>query len=88
VNGCEEDEANMFPPVEELVPFAAGRPVTAGVVGPDPGMEGSDSINDAPNDDDGLKGFSPTNPVSCGLTGAVKGVCIDGDDEVFVAPVG
>lgn len=42
--------------------------VANGVVGPDPGIGGRLSNNDAPNDDDGLKVFSPVNvpkPVAC-----------------------
>ena len=35
--------------------------VTAGVVGPDPGIGGKLSSNDAPKDDDGLKVFKPVN---------------------------
>ena len=44
---------------------------TAGVVGPDPGIGGKLSSNDAPNDDDGLNVFKPVRvpkPVVCEVT--------------------
>jgi hypothetical protein len=40
-------------------------PVIAGVVGSDPATAGRDSSNEAPNEDVGLKGFKPANPVMC-----------------------
>lgn len=81
-------EENVFPPAGELGPLIDGKPLTEGVVGADPGIVGSDSINEAPNDDDGLKGFSPENPVICGFTDVAEDNCIEGEVEVFVAPVG
>jgi hypothetical protein len=47
----------------ELVPF----PDIAGVPGSLCGIGGNDSMSDAPNDDDGLKGLIPPKPVDCGL---------------------
>jgi len=40
-----------------------GSPVIAGVTGAEPGIEGKDSNNEAPNDDEGLNGLSPLKPV-------------------------
>ncbi len=53
----------------------------------DPVMAGNESIKEAPNDDEGLKGFKPVKPVMCDFTGAMVGLCVDGNDE-FVVPVG
>jgi len=72
----------------EYVAFVDGRPVTAGVVGPEPGIGGSDSNNEAPKEDDGLNGFRPLNPVRWDLMGGREGTCIEGADEAAVAPVG
>jgi len=61
-----------------------------GVVGPDPGIGGRLSNNDAPNDDDGLKVFSPVNaprPAECEVGPPVGWTETDGIVEV-VAPVG
>lgn len=52
----------------------------SGVVGWDWGIGGSDSRSCAPNDDDGLNGLIPENPVVCGCRALVF--------EVVVAPVG
>ena len=49
-------------------------PYNAGVVRPDPVTGGRDSSNEAPNEDVGLKGFKPVNPVMCELTGEIGGV--------------
>lgn len=43
-------------------------------------------MSEAPNDDEGLKGFKPLKPVVCGFSPGVYD--IDGADEVAVAPVG
>ena len=58
-------------------------PFNAGVPGKDPGIGGKDSSSDAPNDDDGLKGFKPANPVIWGLRELVLDTM-----EVLVPPVG
>jgi len=66
-------------------------PEAAGVVGEEPGIEGNDSRRDAPNEEDGLNGLRPANPVKCGLSGAAEGggeTENEGVDEVAVAPVG
>ena len=64
--------------------------VAAGVVGPDPGIGGKLSSNEAPNDDDGLKVFKPVNfpsPVVCEISPPVGWAEIGGAVEV-VTPVG
>ena len=64
--------------------------VAEGVVGPDPGIGGRLSNNDAPNDDDGLNVFNPVNvprPVVFEVNPPVGWKEIDGMVEV-VAPVG
>lgn len=64
--------------------------VADGVVGPDPGIGGKLSNNDAPNVDDGLKVFNPVNaprPVACEVRPLAGWTEIDGIVEV-VAPVG
>lgn len=55
----------------------------SGVPGKDPGIGGKDSSSDAPNDDDGLNGFKPANPVIWGFRELVLEVI-----EVLVPPVG
>ena len=50
------------------------------------GIGGKDSNSDAPKEDEGLNGFSPLNPVVCGLSAGEKD--IDGGFDVIVAPVG
>jgi hypothetical protein len=73
-------------------------PVIAGVVGSDPATGGRDSSNEAPNEDVGLKGFKPVNPVMCDLTeemgdvdpvanGIVDVVLVDKSDAL-ATPVG
>lgn len=49
-------------------------PVIAGVAGPEPAIEGRVSSNEAPNEDVGLKGFNPANPVRFDLTGEMGDV--------------
>lgn len=56
--GCDSDDCNAEGLARGDAPGAA-----AGVVGAEPGIGGSESIRDAPNDDDGLKGFNPVKPV-------------------------
>ena len=61
-----------------------------GVVGPDPGIGGRLSNNDAPKDDDGLKVFNPVNaprPVAFEVSPVVGCTEIDGTVELVV-PVG
>ena len=84
-------------PGEDTVEFDGGDPscpwlslVADGVVGPDPGIGGRLSNNDAPNDDDGLKVFNPVNvprPVVCEVSPPVGWTETDGAVEV-VTPVG
>lgn len=54
-------------------------PAPAGVAGAEPGMGGKDSINEAPNEDDGLNAFSPEKPVIWGfkLWNCVPVCCCD-----------
>jgi hypothetical protein len=68
---------NWPPPKGEVVPLA----VSAGVAGKDPGIEGKDSSSAVPNDDDGLNGFKPANPVIWGLRE------LELEDVEVVAPV-
>lgn len=86
-NGVDEDMLELVTPfvVEEKVDD--GGLVDAGVppVSSAWGIGGSDSSNEAPNDDVGLKAFIPVNPVDCGCSGALKE---DPPDVVFVEPVG
>jgi hypothetical protein len=75
---CVPVVGDECPPNGEVVPL----PLSAGVPGKDPGIGGKDSSNDAPNDDDGLNGFKPTNPVNWGF----RELGLE-DIEVLVAPV-
>lgn len=49
--------------------------VAEGLVG-DPAIGGNDSIKFAPNEDEGLKGFTPPKPVSCGLRDEMEGTAV------------
>lgn len=76
------EEVVLNRPVPAGLGVLEGRPVIAGVVGWDPGTGGRDSSREAPNDEDGLNGFKPVNPVTCDFTG-VSVV----EKEVLVVPV-
>jgi len=67
-------------------------PVIVGVVEAEPAIGGRDSNKEAPNEDVGLKGLRPANPVTCDLTGAIGDVepvvGVEEKNEVLVTPVG
>ena len=73
----------------EPVPFTpkggGDADVAEGVVGPDCGIGGKDSSNEAPNEDVGLKAFKPVKPVVCGCSGDVEE---ENADVAAVLPVG
>lgn len=81
------------PFVGEAVPFVVFVPFekfnsacsTFGVVDSEPGIGGRVSSSEAPNDDVGLKGLRPENPVVCGWIG---GRLKEGTDDALVEPVG
>jgi len=76
------ENISPFPGDVVLLPL----PVTAGVVGEEPGIDGKVPRSDAPNDEDGLNGFMPPNPVDWGFS--MGETVIDGAEEVEVTPVG
>lgn len=59
-------------PVGPFKPVGGGEDVPEGVGGLDCGIGGSDSSNDAPNEDVGLNALRPVKPVACGWRGAVE----------------
>lgn len=76
---------NEVPLLVGIDAMAGGVPL-AGAEGPDAGIGGSDSSNEAPKDDEGLNGLIPPKPVDWGCRGG--DTAMEGDEDALVAPVG